>query len=173
MTLTEKSAVKLKHNTNAIKHGEHGTALYKKWKSMRGRVRSHPHYLDNNIKCCSEWDDYMEFKLWAVNSGWKNGLSLDRINTYKDYTPDNCRWVDKSVQAANIRIKSNNTSGYNGVSFNKQKQKYIAQVRYNKKATYLGQYNNAKTAAIAFDTYVKDNNLPHTLNFGGHYEKCT
>ena len=156
-------------NKNGLKHGEHGTLLYKKWKSMRGRVQTHPHYIKSGIKCCLEWDDYINFKDWAETNGWSEDLSLDRIDTYGNYEPSNCRWVDKSVQASNIRIKSNNNSGYSGVSFNKQKQLYIAQIQFEGRKTYLGQFASDIDAALAFDKFIIDNGIPHTLNFGGHY----
>jgi len=152
-------------------HGKHVTVLYKKWKSMRGRVLCHPHYIKHKLDCCKEWDSFIAFSKWAMENGYLDGLSLDRIDTYLGYSPNNCRWVDKSIQSANIRIKSNNKSGYSGVSFNKQKNKYIAQIQINGMKTYLGQYNVAEEAALAFDKFIIDNGLPHTLNFGGHYDK--
>jgi len=156
-------------NKGRFIHGKHGTPLYKKWKSMRGRVASHPHYVKHNITCFRDWDSYQKFEEWALNNGYKDGLSLDRVDTYGDYEPTNCRWVDKSIQAANIIIKKNNKTGYSGVSFNKQKQKYVAQIQYHGEKVYLGQHATSKEAALSFDSFVIDNKLPHTLNFGGHY----
>ena len=158
-------------NKNGVKHGEHGTFLYKKWKSMRGRVQTHPHYLKNGIGCCQEWDSYINFKTWAEANGWSEELSLDRIDTYADYEPSNCRWVNKSIQASNISIKKNNKTGYSGVSYNTQKRKYISQIQYEGTKVYLGQYETEEEGAIAFDKFVIEHNLPHTLNFGGHYGK--
>lgn len=45
------------------------------------------------------------FQRWAYAHGYKEGMSLDRIDNTKDYSPDNCRWVNAKVQANN---KSNN-----------------------------------------------------------------
>ena len=151
------------------KHWMHGTLLYKKWKSMRGRVAHHPHYIKNNIGCCKEWDEYAVFYKWAISHGYKDGLTLDRINTYKGYSPENCRWVDKKTQSANIRLRRDNNSGFSGVSFDKQSGKYKVQIQINRKKVYLGRYKTAIEGAIAFDKYVIANNTDHRLNFDRSY----
>ena len=152
-------------NKNGVKHGEHGTSLYKKWKSMRGRVASHSHYIAHNIKCCSEWDNYVVFKEWAVANGYDDSLSLDRKDTFGNYTPYNCRWVSKTVQSENAQKRKDNSSGYRGVSFDKESKKYKVQIQVNKKKVYLGRYETAIEGAIAFDTYVKAIGTDHALNF--------
>lgn len=159
----------MKNIGNTI-HGEHNTLLYKKWKSMRGRVLNHKHYLANKIECCEEWNSYVLFRDWSLNNGYKDGLSLDRIDTYKGYSPDNCRWVTRTTQSENIRIRKDNTTGYSGVSLDKISGKYKVQIQVDGKKIYLGRFLTAIEGAIAFDRYVKENNTKHTLNFGGHYD---
>ena len=51
-------------------------------------------YGGRNIKVCDEWrSDFSLFKKWADTNGYKQGLSIDRIDNDKNYEPGNCRWV--------------------------------------------------------------------------------
>lgn len=97
--------------TGNTKHGGCGTHLYEVWKSMKARCYNpHDKYYKNyggrNIQVCDEWrSDFVPFQKWSSINGYKQGLSLDRIDNDKNYEPDNCRWVTQREQANN---KSNN-----------------------------------------------------------------
>ena len=57
-----------------------------------------------NITICDEWlneDGYQNFKNWSLGNGYKDGLSIDRIDGTKGYSPDNCRWTTAKVQSNN------------------------------------------------------------------------
>lgn len=90
-------------------HGQSRTLLYDTYYSMRKRCylpsnASYKHYGGRGIKVCDEWlNDYMCFYNWALNNGYKEGLSLDRIDCNGDYEPQNCRWVTMKVQQNNKR----------------------------------------------------------------------
>ncbi len=85
-------------------HGMTQTAIYQRWNGMKKRCRNDKHYKDVNI--CPEWNDFMNFYKWAMENGFSEDLTLDRIDPYGDYEPSNCRWVNMKVQSNN---KRNNT----------------------------------------------------------------
>ena len=115
------------------------------------------------IKVCDEWrNNRATFFKWALENGYEDGLSIDRKEGDKDYSPDNCRWTTPSIQSQNTRnIQSNNTSGHRGVSFNKTKEKWQASIGIDNKQIYLGTFVTAEEASKAYIKYVKENNTEH------------
>lgn len=99
------------------KHGDHKERLYRIWCGMNGRCNhvsntNFKYYGAKGIKICKEWEDYKTFKAWAIQNGYKDDLSLDRINNSENYEPGNCRWVTMKEQQNH---KTNNHKlTYNG-----------------------------------------------------------
>lgn len=97
-----------KHGNN-YKHGDTHTKLYNVWYAMRQRCYykndvNYRNYGGRGIKVCNEWlADYITFKKWSVDNGYRDDLTIDRIDVDGDYTPKNCRWVDMITQANNKR----------------------------------------------------------------------
>lgn len=75
-------------------------------------------YGARGITVCDEWLDkeygHENFRKWAMISGYKNGLSIDRINNNLGYSPNNCRWATAKQQANNRR--TNNLLTINNVT---------------------------------------------------------
>ena len=145
------------------------TPLYRRWLGMRNRCNNpndtHYHrYGGRGITVCKEWDDFSVFEAWALNAGYCQELSLDRIDVDGNYCPDNCRYVSANIQAANVNKRPNNTSGYKGVSL--QNGKWQASIAYENARQYLGIFTTPQEAAKAYNRYVLDNNLPHPINKG-------
>lgn len=80
--------------------------LYGVWQSMRNRCRSksnkhYPQYGGRGIAICQEWGTFASFRAWAEQSGYLQGLSIDRIDNDRGYSPENCRWTDQTTQNNN------------------------------------------------------------------------
>lgn len=129
-------------------HGETGTRLHTIWMGIANRCTFKEQYKD--IQRCTEWDDYLVFKEWALANGYKDTLTIDRKNGTRDYTPENCRWTTKQVQADNQKLLSKaNKTGYRGVV--QRGNKYEVNLKVNKKTRYIGTFNTAEEAALAYN----------------------
>ena len=85
-----------------------------------------------------------------------NGDLIDHINgNGLDNRKCNLRLADKSLNAINSKIRSDNSTGYRGVTFNKKANKYMAEISRNGKRKYLGLFNTAKEAHRAYITAEK------------------
>lgn len=95
------------------KHGETHTRLYRIWRGMINRCenkkdKAFEWYGARGIEVCDEWrKDFTQFRDWANKNGYKENLTIDRIDTNKNYEPNNCRWITASENSARVvHIKS-------------------------------------------------------------------
>lgn len=92
-----------------VKHRETGTRLYRIWRGIKTRcgLPEDIHYAaygGRGISVCKEWEQsYESFRKWALANGYKDDLSLDRINNDGNYCPENCRWATVKQQSRNRR----------------------------------------------------------------------
>lgn len=103
------------------KHGKVTNKLYYIYNGMKSRCYNHnnkayKYYGERGINICDEWLDkkngFISFYNWAIQNGYKENLSIDRIDVNGNYEPDNCRWATNIMQAnnkrTNVKISFNN-----------------------------------------------------------------
>lgn len=86
-------------------HGGRYTKLYRVHRGMVERCSnpkhiSYQYYGAKGIEVCEEWKDFPTFRTWALNNGYRDGLSIDRAITSLNYVPENCSWITRSENTA-------------------------------------------------------------------------
>ena len=82
------------------------TRVYGIWEHIIQRCenpndRNYKNYGARGIKVCKEWHNSAAFISWALENGYADNLSIDRIDNDGDYCPQNCRWADLDTQRNN------------------------------------------------------------------------
>ena len=91
------------------KDGRKGTRLYRIYNGMKSRCYnprfpSYQHYGARGVRIYEEWlNDFSAFRSWALSHGYREDLTIDRIDNNGNYESDNCRWVTPYVQSNNTR----------------------------------------------------------------------
>lgn len=107
--------------THGMSDNGNFTPLYDTWRNMKKRCNNpntteYNRYGGRGIKICKEWaTDFQRFYDWAISNGYKEGLTIDRINNDGNYEPDNCRFVTMKVQGNNN--SHNHYIEYNGTEY--------------------------------------------------------
>jgi len=90
--------------------------LYRVWLNIKNRCynvkfgKGNEIYLNKKITVCDEWiNSASNFINWGLANGWEMGLCIDRIDSSKGYTPDNCQFI---TVAENARKVHRDNPGY-------------------------------------------------------------
>jgi len=134
------------------KHEYVGTRTYRAWYSAIQRCinENHPYfylYGGLGIGFYAPWKDFRIF-LRDMGQAPSEKHQIDRIDSTKDYEPNNCRWATPSQQCANRKFISK--TGYKGVIKTKY-GKYVARIGYKKKKLHIGTYHSSLLAAMQYD----------------------
>lgn len=93
-----------------LTHGKSHTPLHHIWVQMKQRCynrndKSYKWYGGKGVSLCNEWMNYESFCDWARNSGYRKGLTIDRIDSSLGYSPENCRWIPIEENAKRAQEK--------------------------------------------------------------------
>lgn len=97
------------HNENVKRtmNGLSKTKLYRNYSNIKQRCFNskfplYKNYGGRGIIMCDEWkNDFMSFYNWAMSNGYKENLTIDRIDVNGNYEPNNCRWITMKEQYHN------------------------------------------------------------------------
>ncbi len=136
-------------------HGKRQHPLYNVWSAMLCRCRNkldagYKYYGGRGITVCEEWEkSFAIFFEWAITSGWKKGLEIDRFDNDGNYTPKNCSFVTRRLQMQNKRQLRKGRAGFLGVGISKSGCRFRARYGYKNKCVHVGYYDTAIEAAVA------------------------
>lgn len=90
-------------------HGRSDERLYGVWQTMRGRCFNSDDYHfrwygAKGITVCQDWDNYPAFREWALSKGYRQGLTIERVNAGGNYEPSNCEWITQSENSRRSQI---------------------------------------------------------------------
>lgn len=119
-------------------------------------------YGGRGIKVCDEWKTFKAFEKWAIENGYSDDLTLDRIDNDGDYCPSNCRWVTLKDNCNNRR--SNSYVTYNGETRSVAEWSEITGIPY----TMLAQrIRSGWPVDRAFTEPRNDTHTPKLITFNG------
>ncbi len=101
------------------KDGKH-VRLYRIWIGIKTRClnannKAYPKYGGRGITICNDWiNNFKSFREWALQNGYADNLTIDRIDVNGNYEPENCRWITLSNQSNNRSTSHYLT--YNGIT---------------------------------------------------------
>lgn len=80
--------------------------LYGIWRGMKGRCQNpnrtkYSLYGARGITVCDEWQSFANFHKWAMANGYRDNLTIDRLDNDGNYCPGNCRWATTLEQNSN------------------------------------------------------------------------
>lgn len=136
-------------------HGLTDSRLFIIWANIKARCYnknnpSYKNYGNRGIKMYQEWlNDFMNFYNWAITNGYKENLTIDRIDVNGNYEPNNCRWITNKEQQNNRR--NNHYVTYNNETHTLAEWAKITNIKYSTLERRLNKYKWTITRALNID----------------------
>jgi len=117
--------------------------IYRIWRNMKSRCSNpktpkYKNYGGRGITVCSDWLTFENFYNWAMANGYRDNLTIERIDNDGDYCPENCKWATYKEQALNSR--QNHIISYEGKSKTLKEWAAILGMKYTTLEARLNQY---------------------------------
>ena len=140
-----------KLSESSITHGRSGTREYRIWKNIKARclnknLPTAQHYSGRGISMCAEWENSFVKFFMDMGPIPSQKHSIDRIDVNGNYEPGNCRWATQQTQARNTRIRKDNLTGCRGVTWCREKNKWMVTIRYGGKKHRIGRFETLGNA---------------------------
>ena len=145
------SEERTKHGESPKQGKRNASKLYSIWVNMRNRCsnpenKSFAYYGGRGISVCDEWNEFLNFEKWAIQNGFEENLTLDRIDVNGNYEPENCRWISRKEQMRNTR--SNHLLTYNGDTKTMAEWAEITGIPYSTLKQRINKYNYSVEKAL-------------------------
>jgi len=134
-------------------HGKSTHPLHSVWKNEKQRCNNpnNPRYCDYGGRGIIFDEKFNDFIVWfdyvlSLDNAMTPTYTIDRIDNNDGYKIGNLRWASKSTQSQNTRTRKDNTSGTRGISWDKNRQKWMVRKTINKKTINLGRYESLAEA---------------------------
>ena len=140
-----------------MKHGLSKTRLYSIYTDMKQRCynpnnQHYPWYGAKGITICDEWlgdNGLQNFFDWALNHGYNENLTIDRLESDKGYSPENCQWITSSLNSSRVHIV--------------KKENDLTKLYTSEKIRFLANRRNITLGAIAEGTEQTRQNFSNKL----------
>jgi len=101
--------------------------------------------------------------IWEIfNGSIPKGKEVDHINGNKsDNRIENLRLATRSENLLNRKKARDNTSGFIGVSFDKERSKWQAKIQIDGKLIFFGRFSCPTAAAMERDRFIEKNNMEY------------
>lgn len=113
--MRERTSERMRGNSTRgnTKHGGSGSRLYRVWSNMKTRCfnprnKTYQWYGALGTTVCSDWLNFDQFEKWAMSNGYRDDLTLERIDPFGNYEPSNCTWIPLRNQNKNKRSHPTN-----------------------------------------------------------------